>query len=77
MGTYYLKHKNHDCGILIIDDITGNVLAYKNDDQPEQVNRCIKEFLLGVVQPSFLLSLVLPCTRRVSCLPLKLGLLDK
>ena len=30
MGTYYLMHKDQACGMIVLDDVTGNVLAYKN-----------------------------------------------
>lgn len=31
MGTYYLMHKNRKCGLIVVDDISGNIVAYKDD----------------------------------------------
>ena len=32
MGTYYLKHKNDNCGTIVIDE-TGRVVAYQDNNR--------------------------------------------
>ncbi len=32
MGAYYLKHKNDICGTIVIDDTSGRVIAYQDND---------------------------------------------
>ena len=32
MGAYYLKHKNDICGTMVIDDVSGRVIAFQDND---------------------------------------------